>query len=120
MTDKPQIEFATPEFSYDELEQQVQAYTPDPRYPHDEAAIICIEEGIRSGRLGNVAVGGCMYKHDELILRDITKANSPFHRTDLHAEMVLLNQLEEQLCDDKTPNMRDYTFGTNTVDWMFW
>ena len=111
--DKPKIEFATPEYSYDELAAQLAAYTPDPdKYPHDVPSIICIEEGIRAGRLGNVAVGGCLMKGDEMVLRDITKANSPYHRTDLHSEMVLLNVLEDHLCDDPTPKMRDYTLFT--------
>jgi tRNA(adenine34) deaminase len=113
LSDKPQIEFATPDFNYDELETQLKAYQPDTaRYPHDVPSIICIEEGLRAGRLGNVAVGGCLYKHDELVMRDITKANAPYHRTDLHAEMVLLNALEDSLCDEKQPRMRDYTLFT--------
>ena len=113
MSDKPQIEFATPAYSYDELEAQLAAYTPDPEtYPHDIPSIICVEEGIRSGRLGNVAVGGCLMKGDEVIMRDMSKAVSPYHRTDYHAEMVLLNALEDHLCDDPTPRMRDYTLFT--------
>ncbi len=113
MNDKPKIEFATPQYSYEELEAQLAAYTPDPEtYPHDIPSIICIEEGIRAGRLGNVAVGGCLMKGDEVIMRDMTKACGPYHRTDLHAEMVLLNALEDHLCDDPTPRMRDYTLFT--------
>ena len=63
----------------------------------------------RAGCLGNVAFGGCLMKNDTVILCDGNKENSPFHRTDLHAEMVILNALEEQLCDDKESRMRDYT-----------
>ena len=60
MSEKPSLDFATPEYTYDELEAQLAAYTPDPdAYPHDVPAIISIEEGIRAGRMGNVAVGGC-------------------------------------------------------------
>lgn len=114
MTDKPHIEFATPDYSYDELEAQVKAYTPQPeKYPHDIPSIISIEEGLRSGRLGNVAVGGCLYKNDELLMRDMSKAISPYHRTDYHVEMVLLNRLEDELCDNPTPRMRDYTLFTS-------
>ena len=69
-------------------------------------------EGIRSGRNGNIAVGGCLYHHNELIHRDQSKAVGPYHRTDLHVEMVLLNQLEDRLCDDPTPRMRDYMLFT--------
>ena len=114
MSEAPSIEFATPEFTYDELEAQLQAYVPDPeRYPHDEASIISVEEAIRAGRYGNVAVGGCLYHRGDLIHRDQSKALAPYHRTDLHIEMVLLNQLEDQLCDDPTPRMRDYTLFTS-------
>lgn len=113
MSEKPSLEFATPDYSYDELAAQLTAYTPDPvTYPHDIPSIICIEEGIRAGRMGNVAVGGCLMRGDEVIIRDISKALAPYHRTDLHAEMVLLNILEDALCDDPTPNMRDYTLFT--------
>jgi tRNA(adenine34) deaminase len=109
----PSLDFAPPEFNYDELEAKLDAYVPDPkRYPHDDAAVICVAEGIRSGRNGNIAVGGCLYHHDQLIHRDQSKAIGPYHRTDLHVEMVLLNQLEDRLCDDATPSMRDYTLFT--------
>ena len=114
MSEKPSLDFATPAYSYDELEAQLAAYVPDPTtYPHDEPAIISIQEGIRAGRMGNVAVGGCLYKGDELQQREISKAVYPYHRTDLHVEMVMLNVLEDQLCDDRTPRMRDYTLFTS-------
>jgi len=114
MSEKPSLNFAKPNYGYDELEAQLKAYTPDPEtYPHDIPSIISIEEGIRAGRMGNVAVGGCLLKGDEVIHRDQSKALAPYHRTDLHVEMVLLNQLEDQLCDDPTPRMRDYTLFTS-------
>ena len=75
--------------------------------------MISIEEGIRAGRMGNVAVGGCVLHHDEVILRDVSKALSPYHRTDLHVEMVLLNIIEDRLCDDPEPQMRNYTLFTS-------
>ena len=114
MDEKPSLNFETPKWSYDELEQQLRDYKPDPdRFPHDAASIISIEEGIRAGRMGNVAVGGCLLHHDEVILRDVSKALSPYHRTDLHVEMVLLNIIEDRLCDDPEPQMRNYTLFTS-------
>ena len=113
MAEEASLNFAKPEFTYDELEARQKAYVPDPRYKHEHEAIICLEESIRAGRMGNVAVGGCLKHHDEVIHRDVSKAVAPFHRTDLHVEMVLLNQLEEQLCDNPTPRMRDYTLFTS-------
>jgi tRNA(Arg) A34 adenosine deaminase TadA len=111
---KPEIHFPKPEHDYDQLELMLNAYEANPKgYPHDEGSIISIREGIRAGRNGSVAVGGCLYHHDKLIAQNQTKANAPYHRLDLHAEMVLLNDLEEQLCDNKTPRMRDYTLFTS-------
>ena len=112
MAEEANLNFAKPEFTYDELEAKLKAYTPDPKYKHEREAIICLEESIRSGRIGNVAVGGCLLHKDEVIARDMSKAVAPYHRTDLHVEMVLLNQLEDQLCDDPEPRMRDYTLFT--------
>ncbi len=113
-SEAPSLDFEKPKYNYDELEAQLQAYRPGPKkFPHDGPSIVSIQEGIRAGRLGNVAVGGCLLKNGEIIHRDISKALAPFHRTDLHVEMVLLNQLEEQLCDNPTPRMRDYTLFTS-------
>ena len=113
-SEKPSLDFAEPAYNYDELAAQLKAYEPNPeKYPHDIASIICIEEAIDAGRWGNVAVGGCLMKDDKVLLRDGNKANSPYLRTDLHSEMVLLNELEDQLRDEPTPRMRDYTLFTS-------
>lgn len=112
--EKPSLDFEKPKFSYEELEAQLDAYRPQPdTYPHDEPSIISIRQAIRAGRTGNVAVGGCLLHHDEVISEDMSKALAPYHRTDLHVEMVLLNELEDKLCDNPTPRMRDYTLFTS-------
>ena len=113
MAEEASLEFAAPEYTYDELAEQLAAYEPDPTYPHDVPSMVSIAEGIRSGRLGNVAVGGCLLKGDDIIDRNMSKAIAPYHRTDLHVEMVLLNDLEDRLCDDPTPRMRDYALFTS-------
>jgi tRNA(adenine34) deaminase len=114
MAETPSLEFETPASSYNELEEQFRDYVPQPdAYRHDVPSIISIEEAIRAGRAGNIAVGGCLYHDDQLIHRDQSKAIAPYHRTDYHVEMVLLNQLEDQLCDNPTPRMRDYTLFTS-------
>ena len=114
MAEQARLDFEQPKYTYDELERQVRDYEPNPtRFPHDGPSIVSIEEAIRAGRMGNVAVGGCLLKGDNVIHRDVSKAIAPYHRTDLHVEMVLLNQIEDQLCDDPTPRMRDYTLFTS-------
>ena len=70
--EKPSLNFETPKCNYDELEQQLKDFLPDPdRYPHDVPSVISIAEAIRAGRMGNVAVGGCLLHHDQVILRDV-------------------------------------------------
>lgn len=114
ITEAPSLHFEKPKWTYDEIATQLAEYEPNPEiYPHDTPSMISVLEGIRSGRLGNVAVGGCLLHHDKVIHRDISKALSPYHRTDLHVEMVLLNALEDRLCDQKQPRMRDYTLFTS-------
>jgi len=114
MSDKPSIKFDTPKFSYEELEEQLDEYEKNPEgFKHDGPSIISIRQGIRAGRNGSVAVGGCLLHNDGVISENMSKANSPYHRLDLHAEMVLLNELEDQLCDDKKPGMRNYTLFTS-------
>jgi tRNA(adenine34) deaminase len=112
--EKPVLKFESPKYNYKELENQLNNYEQNSmEFPHDEPSIISIRQGIRAGRFGSVAVGGCLYHHDELIGENMSKANTPYHRLDLHAEMVLLNELEDRLCDDKKPKMRDYTLFTS-------
>jgi len=112
--EKPKIHFAEPKYSCDELEQQLNEYEKNGKgFIHDIPSIISIRQGIRAGRNGSVAVGGCLLHNDEIIAENMNKANTPYHRLDLHAEMVLLNELEDSLCDNKTPQMRNYTLFTS-------
>ena len=114
MTEKASISFQKPNFSYKELEEQLLAYVQNPEdYKHDGPSVLSIREAIKAGRAGNVAVGGCMMHHEKLIAQNCNKTLAPYHRTDLHAEMVLLNDLEESLKDNPAPEMRNYTMFTS-------
>ena len=114
MPEKANIFFKKPSFSLEELEQQLLDYENNTEgYKHDELSIISIREAIAAGRMGNVAVGGCISHHDKVIMKGSNKTLAPYHRTDLHAEMVLLNDLEESLKDNPTPEMRNYTMFTS-------
>ena len=112
--EKPSLVFQKPDFSYEELEQQLLEYVQNPEgYKHDGPSVLSIREAIKAGRLGNVAVGGCLLHHEKLIAQNSNKTLAPHHRTDLHAEMVLLNELEESLKDNPKPQMRNYTMFTS-------
>jgi hypothetical protein len=72
MSEQPNLAFETPRFDYDQLETQLAGYIPDPqKHPHDVPSIISIEEGIRAGRIGDVAGGGYLLKGDRVIHRDV-------------------------------------------------
>jgi len=114
MKEKPSLDFQKPKYSYDELEIQLHNYEKNPEgYMHDKPSIISIKEAIDAGRMGNIAVGGCVLHNDKVIAQNGNKTLAPYHRTDLHAEMVLLNELEESLKDNPTPEMRNYTMFTS-------
>ena len=86
--EKPKITFDTPALTYDQLESQLEAYERNPEgYKHDEPSIISIRQGIRAGRAGSVAVGGCLLHHDKLISEIIIRLYITFthHR---HARVV--------------------------------
>lgn len=111
---RPVLKFATPPKSYDELEAELNAYVAQPElYPHDVPSIESVRLAIVAGRSNNVGVGGLIMKDDKVILRAATTANAPYIRSDLHTEMMLLNDLEEQLKDEENPRMRDYTLFTS-------
>ena len=114
MAEEASLAFHEPDFTYEELELQLQDYEQNPEgYKHDEPSVISIKEAIRAGRMGNIAVGGCLLRHDKVIAQNGNKTLVPYHRTDLHAEMVLLNELEDHLRDNPKPQMRNYTMFTS-------
>ena len=75
----PSLEFAKPEFTYDELEVQLKAYKPDPQYENENEAISCLEESIRAGRMGN---GFFPAKGDMAELAEIARTTAEEHGRD--------------------------------------
>jgi tRNA(adenine34) deaminase len=103
-------EFKTADVSIEDLEVQIQAYTPDPAYAHDVWGKIAVAEAIQATKEGNIGVGSCVVKEGSLVIRDHNRQFMPYFRGDLHGEMVSLNRLEDLLKDDPSPNMRAYSF----------
>ena len=45
LSEQTSIEFAKPDFDYDELDSQLKAKVPSPKKsPHDVSAVVCIKE----------------------------------------------------------------------------
>jgi tRNA(adenine34) deaminase len=104
------MKFSFSTVSINELERQIKSYDPDISFTHDVFSTIAVAEAVQAAKEGNIGVGGCVVKAGELIIRDRNRQFVPHFRSDLHAEMVIINQLEEMLRHESSPDMRAYTF----------
>ncbi len=96
--------------SIEELEDRIRLYRPNLSFIHDYFSMISVVEAIKAVKEGNIGVGGCILKAGTLIFQDHNRQFNPHFHGDLHAEMVLVNQLEDLLCHEKSPDMRAYSF----------
>lgn len=96
-----------------ELEALIAAYEPNAEFVHDRWAKTAVSQAIQAIKEGNIGVGGCIVKDKTLIFQDHNRQFVPYFRGDLHGEMVLMNQLEDSLKDEPSPNMRAYTIFTS-------
>jgi tRNA(adenine34) deaminase len=81
----------------DELENAVRALVPDPRYPDDRFILVTLQEAIFAKREGSGGIGACLVREStgEIIARGHNRQYSPHFRSDLHAEMDLMNRHED-------------------------
>ena len=94
-----------------ELEKKLKAFTPDSKYPHDLFIKIALEESIVAAKEGNYGVGAILVdKNGEIVLKGHNKLFKPYPRSDLHAEMDLLNQFEDKFKGGKS--LKDFTLYT--------
>ena len=83
----------------DEIEQLVDGYTPDPRYPDDPFVKVTLQEALAGSREGNGGIGACLVREatGEIVERGHNRQFEPYIRSDLHAEMDLLTRYEERV-----------------------
>jgi len=104
------MKFSSSAISIKELENRIRSFAPNPSYTHDDCSVIAVAEAVQAAKEGNIGVGGCIVKGGKLIFRDHNRQFVPHYRGDLHAEMVIVNQLEDLLRHETSPDMRAYTF----------
>ena len=104
------MKFSSSTLSLTELEEHIRSFSPNPSIPQDSFAAIAVAEAISAAKEGNIGVGGCVVKGGKVIIRDRNRQFVPYFRGDLHAEMVITNQLENMLKNEPTPDMRAYSF----------
>ncbi|MCP4256722.1 MAG: nucleoside deaminase [Planctomycetes bacterium] len=81
---------------------------PNLRYRHDEFSKIALAEAIEASKEGNIGVGGTVLYKGKPLFSDHNRQFIPYFRSDIHAEMVLVNHIEDQLQDEKSPYMGNY------------
>ncbi len=64
--------------------------------PADAYISIAIQEALSAAREGNFGVGCLLVRDGEILARGHNQVFSPYFRSDLHAEMVALDQLEKR------------------------
>jgi tRNA(adenine34) deaminase len=81
------------------LEKQVLSLVPDPRYPQDPFILITLQEAIAAKREGSGGIGACLIREStgEVVMRGHNRQFAPYWRSDMHAEMDLLNRYEDSV-----------------------
>jgi cytosine deaminase len=97
LTDKEQV--MAQSVDPDEVERALNAYVPDPQYVDDPFIIAAVREAITGRKSNNGGIGACLVStaKGEIVERAYNEQYVPHFRSDLHAEMVLLNRYEDRM-----------------------
>jgi cytosine deaminase len=89
-----------------ELEKRIQSYVPDGRYPDDRFILVTVQEAVAAIKENNGAVGACLVDEStgKIVERGHNRQFNPYFRSDLHAEMDLLNRYEERIKAQRIAN----------------
>ena len=99
------------EMTLRELETAVGEYAPRPAYRHDAFVKVAVEESLAAFREGNYAVGACLVKDGEVVVRGHNRVYYPYFRSDLHGEMDVMTQFEDEYRN--APNVDQYELFTS-------
>jgi tRNA(adenine34) deaminase len=83
----------------DRVEADLNVLTIAPAYPDDPFVGVCIREAIAGSREGSGGIGACLVREDtgEIVERGHNRQFTPHFRSDLHAEMDLLDRYEDRV-----------------------
>lgn len=82
-----------------DLEARIVAYVPDKRFRDDAFGLVVVKDAIVSLKAGSGGIVACLVdgKTGEVVERGRNRQYSPYFRSDMHAEMDLLNRYEDRL-----------------------
>lgn len=81
------------------LEKQVLSLVPDPHYPQDPFILVTLQKAIAARREGSGGIGACLIREStgEVAMRGHNRQFTPHWRSDMHAEMDLMNRYEDSV-----------------------
>jgi cytosine deaminase len=84
-----------------EIEKRLQTYEPSREtYPDDDLALMTCEEAFTAVTEGNYGVGSIIVSASgDVLFRGHNQVFHPYFRSDLHAEMVVMNAFEDHYRD---------------------
>ena len=96
----------------DEIEKQINAFVPDPARPDDPFILVTLKEALKGGRERNGGIGACLVREatGEIVEWSHNRQYEPHFRSDLHAEMDLLNRYEERMRITRSRDPKDPSF----------
>lgn len=112
-THEPALRHAPPTPSFlAEIQRQIDAYTPDWRFPDDPFVLATIREALRGARERNGGIGACLVEKatGRIVELGHNSQYEPYFRSDLHAEMDLLTRYEERMRITRSRNPDDPTY----------
>lgn len=82
-----------------EIETRIEAYVPDARYRDDVVGLVVVKDAIVSLKAGSGGIGACLVDGTtgKIVERGRNRQYSPYFRSDMHAEMDLLNRYEDRV-----------------------
>mgnify|MGYP000884839974 CR=1 FL=1 len=93
------VSAAPPPAALKEIEQEVNAYVPDARYADDLFILATLKEAVAGSKQLNGGIGACLVaeRSGEILEQGHNSQYVPYFKSDLHAEMDLLNRYEERV-----------------------
>lgn len=93
--------WGTPQDKQDmeKLRARIESYVPDPKYQDDPYALETLKEAIEALSSGSGGIGACLVdeRTGKVIERGRNRQYTPYFRSDMHAEMDLLDRWEDRL-----------------------
>lgn len=96
----------------DGIEKDINTYVPDPRFPDDPFVLETVREALKGARERNGGIGACLVREatGEILERGRNSQYEPYFRSDLHAEMDLLDRWEERMRLTRSRDPREATY----------